>query len=146
MAELMFKEEVYAIIGAAMEVHREKGCGFAEPVYQECVEIELTDRKIPAEAQKEMAIFYNGRKLKKTYLADFVAYGKIIIELKALDQLTPREEAQVINYLKSSGLEVGVLINFGAPSLEWKRIVLTNHNVESVDLQSKLQTNSRKFV
>jgi GxxExxY protein len=137
MTELIFKEEVYAIVGAAMEVHREKGCGFAEPVYQECMEIELSNRNVPAEAQKEMKIFYKGRLLQKTYLADFVAYGKIIVELKALDKLTPREEAQVINYLKSSGLEVAVLINFGATSLEWKRIVLTQPRVESVDLQSK---------
>ena len=137
MTELIFKEEVYAIIGAAMEVHREKGCGFAEPVYQECMEIELADRKVPAAAQKEMGISYKGRLLKKTYLADFVAFGKIIVELKALDKLTSREESQVINYLKSSGLEVGVLINFGAYSLEWKRIVLTKPAIESVDLQPK---------
>ena len=143
MAKLIFKDEVFAILGAAMEVHREKGCGFAEPVYQECMEIELADRKIPAEAQKEMRIFYKGRQLKKTYLADFVVYDKIIVELKALDQLTSCEESQVINYLKSSGLELGVLINFGAASLEWKRIVLTNRAIESVDLQS--QNNSRQF-
>ena len=145
MTELMFKDEVYAIVGAAMEVHREKGCGFAEPVYQECMEIELADRKVPAEAQKEMTISYKGRRLKKTYLADFVTFGKIIVELKALDKLTPREEAQVINYLKSSGLEVAVLINFGASSLEWKRIVLTNGKPEMVDLQPKAKNNSRKF-
>ena len=145
MTELMFKDEVYAIVGAAMEAHREKGCGFAEPVYQECMEIELADRKVPAEAQKEMTISYKGRRLKKTYLADFVTFGKIIVELKALDKLTPREEAQVINYLKSSGLEVAVLINFGASSLEWKRIVLTNGKPEAVDLQPKAENNSRQF-
>jgi GxxExxY protein len=145
MTELIFKDEVYAIIGAALEVHREKGGGFAEPVYQECMEIELADRKVPAEAQKEMTIFYKGRQLKKTYLADFVAFGKIIVELKALDRLTSREESQVINYLKSSGLEVGVLINSGAPSLEWKRIVLTKPSIESIDLQSKSKNNSRTF-
>ena len=139
MTELMFKEEVYAIIGAAIEVHREKGCGFAEPVYQECMEIELAERKILAEAQKEMKISYKGRQLKKTYLADFVAFGKIIVELKELDKLTPREESQVINYLKSSSMEVGVLINFGTHSLEWKRLVLTQPAIESVDLQPKSQ-------
>jgi GxxExxY protein len=143
MTELMFKEEVYAIIGAAMEVHREKGCGFPEPVYQECMEIELADRNVSAEAQKEMKISYKGRLLKKTYIADFVAFGKIIVELKALDKLTSREESQVINYLKSSGLAVGVLINFGAHSLEWKRIVLTKQPIESIDLQPK--NNSRQF-
>ena len=147
MAELILKEEVYAIIGAAMEVHRIKGHGFAEPVYQECMEIELAERGLPAVPQKELPIFYKGRRLKKTYVADFVGYGKIIVELKALDRLTEREEAQVINYLKSSGLEVAVLINFGAPSLEWKRIVLTAHSPESVDLQpiTSPKINSRKF-
>ncbi len=145
MSELIFKEEVYAIVGAAMEVHREKGCGFTEPVYQECMEIELVDRNVPAEAQKEMKIFYKGRLLKKTYLADFVAYGKIIVELKALDKLTSREESQVINYLKASSLEVGVLINFGASSLEWKRIVLTKQPIESIDLHVKSKNNSRQF-
>ncbi|HEY3763443.1 MAG TPA: GxxExxY protein [Verrucomicrobiae bacterium] len=144
--QLIFKEEVYAIIGAAMEVHKEKGCGFAEPVYQECMEIELAGRNVPAEAQKEMKIFYKRRQLKKTYLADFIAYGKIIVELKALDQLTSREESQVINYLKASGFEVGLLINFGAQSLQWKRIVLTNQPIDSVDLQvqtQKISDNSR---
>ncbi len=145
MVELILKDEVYAIVGAAMEVHREKGFGFAEPVYQECMEIELSHRKIPALAQKEMPISYKGHPLKKTYIADFVAYDKIIVELKASDKLSSREEAQVINYLKSSGLAVGVLINFGAPSLEWKRIVLTNHVIESVDFQPKSKSNLRKF-
>ena len=135
MTQLLLKEEVFAIIGAAMEVHREQGCGFAEPVYQECMEMKLEARNIPAAAQKEMPITYKGRLLKKTYIADFVACGKVIVELKALDKLTSREESQVINYLKASGLEVGVLINFGGPSLEWKRLVLTNHSPESVDLQ-----------
>ena len=84
-----------------------------------------------------MVIHYKGRRLKKTYIADFLAYGKIIVELKALDALTSREEAQVINYLKASELEVGVLINFGAKSLEWKRIVLTARGPEIIDLQPK---------
>ena len=136
MNELIYKEEVYAIVGAAMEVPREEGCGFAEPVYQECMEIELADRNVPAEAQKEMRISYKGRLLKKPRLADFVASGKIIVELKALDKLTSREESQVINYLKASGLKVAVLINFGARSLERKRIVLTQQDIESVDLQA----------
>jgi GxxExxY protein len=93
--------------------------------------------------QKEMPIFYKGKQIKKTYVADLIGYDKIVIELKALDKLTSREEAQIINYLKVSGLEVGVLINFGAPSLEWKRIVLTNRAVESIDFQPK--NNSRQF-
>ena len=143
MIELMLKDEVYAIVGAAMEVHREKGCGFSEPVYQECMEIELADRKLPAEAQKEMPITFKKRRLKKTYIADFIAFGKIVVELKALDKLTSREESQLINYLKASGLEVGVLINFGASSLEWKRIVLTKHEPQAADLQPQSKRISR---
>jgi GxxExxY protein len=143
MPELIFKEEVYSIVGAAMEMHRENGFGFSEPVYQECLEIELAGRNIPFVPQKEMPIFYKGKQIKKTYIADLIAYEKIIVELKALDKLSSREEAQVINYLKVSKLEVGVLINFGAPSLEWKRIVLTNRAIESIDLQPK--NNSRQL-
>ena len=141
MTKLILKDEVYAIIGAAIEVHKEQGCGFAEAVYQECMEIELAERRISFMPLQEMFIHYKGRRLKKTYIADFFAYGKIIVELKALDALTPREEAQVINYLKTSGLQVGVLINFGAKSLEWKRIVLTPRGSEGVDLQPKAQRN-----
>lgn len=135
MTSLICKEEVYAIVGAAMEVHRQLGHGFSEPVYQECLEMELAERGIAFVPQQEMPVVYKGRKIKKTYIADFVAFGKIIVEIKALDQLTSREEAQVINYLKVSGLEVGVLINFGAPSLEWKRLVKTD--IASIDLQPK---------
>jgi GxxExxY protein len=147
MAKLILKDEVYAIIGAAMEVHKEKGSGFLEAVYQECMEMELAAQGIPAVPLQEMPIFYKGRKLKKTYIADFVAYGKIIVELKALDKLTSREEAQVLNYLKASGFEVGILINFGGPSLEFKRIVKTERSAEPVDLQAGIKSkfNSRKF-
>lgn len=125
MVDLIYKDEVYAIIGAAMEVHRELGCGFLEAVYQEALELELQARKISFVPQKELPITFKGSILKKTYLVDYVAYEKIIVEIKALDQLTTREEAQVINYLKASGVEVGVLINFGTESLQWKRIIRT---------------------
>ena len=124
---LLLKDEVYAFIGAAMEVHRIKGCGFSEPVYQECLEFELADRGIPADPLKELRLAYKGRPLKKTYFVDFLAFGKLIVEIKALEKLSSRDEAQVINYLKASGLEVGILINFGATSLEWKRLVLTQN-------------------
>jgi GxxExxY protein len=130
-----------------MEVHKEKGFGFLEAVYQECMEMELAAQGIPAVPLQEVPIFYKGRKLKKTYIADFVAYGKIIVELKALDKLTSREEAQLLNYLKASGFEVGILINFGGPSLEFKRIVRTERVAEPVDLQAgvKSKFNSRQF-
>lgn len=124
MDELLFREEVYAIIGAAIEVHRELGPGFLEPVYQEAMEIESADRSLPFEAQKPLIIRYKGRRLKKEYLADLVYFDQIIVELKALDHLSTKEEAQILNYLKATGLRLGLLINFGkAGKLEWKRYV-----------------------
>ncbi|MFH1931669.1 MAG: GxxExxY protein [Pseudomonadota bacterium] len=123
MTELIYKDEVYEIIGAAMEVHKELGNGFLEAVYQEGFLIELKERQMPFESQKQLAIYYKGKRLDKEYYADVVCYGKIIVELKALDRLTSKEESQILNYLKASGLKVGVLINFGAASLEWKRFV-----------------------
>ncbi len=126
MTELLCKEEVYAVVGAAMEVYNELGSGFLEAVYQEALEIELTLRGIPFEAQKELAILHKGRRLKKTYAADFLTFGKIIVEIKAIDRLTSGDEGQLLNYLSATGLEVGVLINFGAKgNLEWKRMVET---------------------
>ena len=106
-----------------MEVHSELGCGFLEPVYQEVMEIELAKREIPFVAQQALPIFYKGLRLHKLYVADLVVYGKIIVELKVIDHLTGREEAQLLNYLKASNIQVGVLINFGAESLKWKRMV-----------------------
>jgi GxxExxY protein len=120
--ELLYKDEVYQIIGAAIEVHRELGPGFLEAVYQEAFEIELTGRGIPFEAQKSLTIKYKGRQLKKEYIADLVCYDKIIVELKAIDRLSSRETAQVLNYLKATGLRVGLAINFGSEGvLEWER-------------------------
>lgn len=124
MTELILKDEVFAIIGAAIEVHRELGPGFLEAVYQEALEIELASRKIPFESRKTLTIAYKGRPLKKEYEADLVCYGQIIVELKALDRLSGKEEAQILNYLKAAGLRVGLLINFGSHGrLEWKRFV-----------------------
>ena len=121
--ELLFKEEVYAIIGAAVEVHRELGPGFLEAVYQEALEIELARRRIPYQARQALPVYYKGQRLKKEYEADLICYEQIIVELKALDRLSGREEAQLLNYLKATGLEVGLIINFG-PSVEVKRMVL----------------------
>ena len=123
--ELIFKEEVYAIIGATMDVHRELGSGFLESVYQEATEIELASRKIPSEEQKAIKIVYKGEMLKKEFVADLICFEKIIVELKAQDSLSGREEAQVLNYLKATGIKLGLVINFGShPKLEWKRLVL----------------------
>jgi len=136
VAKLLCKDEVYAVVGAAMEVYNELGAGFLEPVYQEALEIELTERGVPFEAQKELRIRYKGRLLKKTYQVDMIVFGKVIVELKALDHLTSREESQVLNYLNATGLEVGLLINFGAEGkLEWKRLVKSrNESANSADL------------
>ncbi len=114
MTELVLKDEVYAIVGAAIEVHRELGEGFLEVVYQEAMGIELGCRNIPFESQKLLAVFYKGRQLEKEYIADFICYDQIIVELKALDRLTSKERSQILNYLKATGLKVGVLINLEA--------------------------------
>src|SRR4051812_49807493 len=120
MTEILFKEEVYAIVGAAMTVHRELGAGFLEAVYQEALEIELRIRHIAFESQQPLTILYKGQRLKKEYIADLVCFGSIIVELKALDQLSGKEEAQLLNYLKATSVRVGLLINFGTPAkLEW---------------------------
>jgi len=124
MTELILKEEVFAIVGAAIEVHRELGPGFLEAVYQEALEMEMKERGIPFEPQKPLRISYKGRLLSKEYCADLVCYGQIIVELKALDRMSGTEEAQILNYLKATGLRLGLLINFGSHGkLEWKRFV-----------------------
>ena len=125
MKELIFKEEVYAIVGAAMDVYWQLGRGFLEPVYQEALSVEFRRRRIPFEPEQEIFIFYKGEKLKKKYEADFICYGQIIIELKALDALSGREVAQLLNYMKATRFNLGLLINFGSRiRLEWRRYVL----------------------
>ena len=124
MAELIYKEEVFAIVGAAIEVHKELGSGFLEAVYQEAMEMELFSRDIPFESQKVLHINYKGKQLRKEYVADFVCYEKIIVEIKAIEKLSGKEKAQLLNYLKATGFKVGVLINFGSDrKLEWERFV-----------------------
>ena len=122
--DLLLRDEVYAIIGAAMEVHTEFGAGFLEAAYQEAMELELGLRGIPFEPQKPLRLRYKGFVLKKEYCADLVCYGQVIVEIKAMREVTGREEAQLLNYLKATGLCVGLLINFGDPGrLDWKRLV-----------------------
>ncbi|HLG16456.1 MAG TPA: GxxExxY protein [Blastocatellia bacterium] len=121
---MILKDEVYAVIGAAIVVHRELGSGFLEPVYQEALERELRSRGIPFVAQAPLVIHYKGERLNKEYQADFICYGQIVVEIKALDGLGGREESQILNYLKATGLRVGLLINFGSTGkLEWKKFV-----------------------
>ena len=115
--------ETYAIIGAAMEVHRNLGPEFLEPAYQAALELEFGIRGIPHDREVEMPIHYKGVPLGVHYRADFVCYGAVLVELKALDGMTTREEAQIINYLAASGIGRGMLLNFGATSLQFKRFV-----------------------
>ena len=115
----------FAIIGAAMEVHRELGPGFLEAVYQEAFARELTKQGIPFRAEVEVPVFYKGQKLSTSYRADFVCFDSIIVEVKALGQLTGIEESQVINYLKATDHSIGLLMNFGVRSLQHKRLVLS---------------------
>ena len=121
--DIIFKEEAYKVIGAAMNVHRELGCGFLEAVYAEALEIEFKDQNIPYKREFPLQIKYKGQPLKKSYVADYICYDKIIVELKATSFLESSNEAQVLNYLKATGFKLGLLINFGEQTLKYKRIV-----------------------
>jgi len=126
MDELIYKEEAYEIIGACMEVHRELGPGFLEGVYQEALMEEFAAREIPANREAKLEITYKGKILDKHYYADFVCYDKIIVELKAVNELLPEHMAQLFNYLKATGAKLGLLVNCGKSSLEYKRIACTH--------------------
>lgn len=126
MAEekFLYKEEVFRIIGAAIEVHKELGPGFLESVYEEAMKNESEYRQIPFQSQVKIPVFYKGRKLEKEFVADYIGYGGIIVEFKCIPKLSRVEEAQLLNYLKATGYKVGILINFGSQGrLEWKRYV-----------------------
>jgi|ERR1044071_3034196 GxxExxY protein len=125
MPELLLAEEVYEIVGAAMEVHYQLETGFLESVYQEALEIELARRSIPFTAQRRLTINYKGQPLRKEYIADLVCYEQVVVELKVIERLTNIEVAQLINYLKATQFHVGLLLNFGSRGkLEWKRYVI----------------------
>lgn len=125
MAEIIFKDESYRIMGACFEVYKELGCGFLEAVYQESLEIEMAIQAIPFRAQMELALSYKGRLLKQVYVPDFVCFDKIVVELKAVKSLDDVHRAQVHNYLKATGYKLGLLVNFGHyPKVEYERIVL----------------------
>lgn len=118
-----FKDECYKIFGACMEVSNELGSGFLEAVYQEALCYEFSDQDIQFESQKLMNIAYKGRPLKKKYIADFICFGEIILEIKAIDSLKGEHTSQVVNYLKTTGKQVGLLVNFGTSRIQYKRII-----------------------
>ncbi|MCX7392543.1 MAG: GxxExxY protein [Planctomycetales bacterium] len=125
MTEIIYKDESYEIMGACFEVYKEMGCGFLEPVYQECLGMELRRRAIPFVAQLELVLHYKDQPLEQRYKPDFVCYEKIILEIKAVKNLADEHRAQVHNYLKATGLRLGLLINFGHyPKVEYERIAL----------------------
>jgi GxxExxY protein len=125
MADLLYKSEVFDIQGAVFEVYRNLGAGFLENVYQEALEIELESRNIPFVSQSELKIRYKDEILKQSYRADIVCFDKIILELKAVKALLPEHEAQLQNYLRATGMRLGLLVNFGhMPKVEIKRIAL----------------------
>ncbi|MHB1426344.1 MAG: GxxExxY protein [Gemmataceae bacterium] len=127
--------QTHAIIGAAMEVHRQLGPGFLEAVYQEALALEFAAGGIPFAPQVELPVYYKGQKLTCFYKADFVCYESVILELKALKAITGVEESQLLNYLKATRLERGLLLNFGRPSLEFKRFVFSNPRKQANDPQ-----------
>jgi GxxExxY protein len=123
--EIIYKDESFRIIGACFEVYKEMGCGFVEPVYQECLEFELGIQGLPFIAQAALRLRYKGRRLKRRYSPDFILFEKIVMEIKAVKELTDKHRAQVHNYLKATGFRLGLLVNFGHyPKIEYERIVI----------------------
>lgn len=125
MSEFIYRDEGYAILGACFEVYKEKGCGFLEGVYQECLEIELGLRGIPFQSQQELSLAYKGVPLRKKYIPDLICCGNIIVEIKAVSEVTDEHRAQLMNYLKATGCRVGYLINFAHfPKIQHERFVM----------------------
>jgi GxxExxY protein len=125
MKELIYGDECYRIVGACFEVYKDKGCGFLEAVYHECLNLEFGFQGIPAQSQVALPLSYKGTALEQGYVADSVCYDKIIVELKAVSALADEHRAQILNYLNATGHRLGILVNFGHfPKLEWERMVL----------------------
>ncbi|MBM3436247.1 MAG: GxxExxY protein [Bacteroidetes bacterium] len=124
MEDYPFKNECFKIIGSCMEVHKSLGAGFLEAVYQEALTLEFIEANIPFIREKVLDVRYKGQLLEKKYVADFLCFDEVIVELKAMDGLNPDHLSQVLNYLKACDKKIGLLINFGTRSLQYKRIIL----------------------
>ena len=124
MGEILYAEESYAIVGACFEVYNELGCGFLEPVYHECLQLEFAQRGIAFRSKFKLPLTYKGQLLQQEYIPDFVCFERIILEIKAVKELNDEFRAQVHNYLKATGYKLGILVNFGRfPKLQSERIV-----------------------
>jgi GxxExxY protein len=133
--QLIYKDESYAIIGACLAVYKEKGCGFLEPVYHDCLEIELELHGIPFQSKAPQTLQYRGHTLVHTFAPDFVCYNEIIVELKSVSALVDEHRAQLLNYLGATGCKLGLLVNFGHyPRMEYERLVSRNQRVADVYL------------
>jgi GxxExxY protein len=131
--QLLYKAESYAIVGACFAVYKDKGCGFLEPVYHECLEIEFESQQIPFLSKAPQTLQYRGRTLVQTFTPDFTCYGKIIVEIKAVSTLVDEHRAQLLNYLSATRCELGLLVNFGHyPRMEYERLINTKQ--ESADV------------
>ena len=144
MSDLLYKEEVFKLVGFCMDIHRELGKGHDELIYKDALVVELERAGIPFTRERKYEVAYKGVILPHHYRADFVVWQKLLFEGKAVESLTDAHVKQVLNYLAASGLELGLLVNFGSDSLEWKRVVLSRKRIEQIDLRA-LKKNSRQF-
>lgn len=139
MSEIVYKEESYKIIGACFEVYKQKGFGFTEPIYQECLAIEFEIQGIPFFAQPEIQMEYKSRKLRQFFRPDFICFEKIIVELKALPELIPQNQSQTLNYLNATDFQLALLVNFGHyPKLEYKRIANNRKTIPNIALEDEI--------
>jgi GxxExxY protein len=133
--ELIYKDESYAIIGACFAVYKDKGCGFHEPIYHECLEIEFEFQRIPFVSKPPRTLQYRGRTLQQAFYPDFICYEKIVLELKAVSLLCDEHRAQLLNYLHATGFELGLLVNFGHyPRIEYERLLPRKHDTADLYL------------
>jgi GxxExxY protein len=133
--ELIYKDESYAIVGACFAVYKDKGCGFLEPVYHECFEIEFESQQIPFRSKLPQTLRYCDRTLIQTFTPDFTCYGKIIVEIKAVSTLIDEHRAQLLNYLSATGCELGLLVNFGHyPKMQYERLIARKRELADVYL------------